>query len=134
MKNLMKQIEAFLKEDISPSQFRAQVESNADQIIAAYNRGIYLKLKYGFRDTAREIFERSNPCPNCRELEEHKDQLEARIEEGKFQRTQKPSWADPLDFHRVTGPDAFYKCTGCGAIWYEVLPEKEFAGYVQRIG
>lgn len=126
------------------SAFQTWISNNYQDLRELTSPGLLIKLKRGGeQQTMKAVMALLPSCSNCRGIceggnfltrQEHTacaSRVAQAAQNGTLKQVPRPDWFQPDDKH--FGPDGYYKCNICDAVWTLVLPEREDNGLWERI-
>lgn len=129
---------------LSIDEFQSWVNASSDALSKLVPQGVLLKLKRGDMGKVMSVAIGILPsCTKCGQIcnqgefasrAEHSScaaVVEKALQNSVLVRTQKPAWYKPKPGQ--LGPDAYYQCSSCNAVWNLVEPERHCNGLWGRV-
>lgn len=141
---LSEKLRALRAGTLSIDEFQSWVKASSDALSKLVPQGVLLKLKRGDMGKVMSVAIGILPsCTKCGQICNQADftnraehsacaaAVEKALQHGVLVRTKKPVWYKPKPGQ--LGPDAYYQCSSCNAIWNLVEPERHCNGLWERV-
>lgn len=138
------ELKRFQNRTIDLASFQKWISDNFDDLEGLSSPGLLMRLKRGGEQQAmRAVVSILPSCSACSDIckvgafiirQEHStclSQIAQAVQKGTLVQIARPDWFKTDDKH--FGPDGYYKCNICDAVWTLVLPEREDNGLWERI-